>query len=571
MDSMVQLYVRFLLHPLTRYIFAWIVALNAAGLTLLVSWTAFNQRNQDGTPLRRDGNFGHTLIDFGGQWVMGRMLVEGKGRQLYDRNVLREVVTRNYPEEDEVPIELRDETHLKEHDATNLMGWFVGHDDQAVAVAKASLLTSLASDQPLAAVVLSRSELEDRDERLALVAQKQIGGALYPPINAFIMAPVAMLKPATGYHLVQAISIALGLLTALGVRVITRGRIWWPVAITAIVLYPGFSSGLNLAQNHILSVTFLIWGWALLTLDRPVCGGIFWGLLAFKPVWAATFFLVPLVTRRWRFCAAMLLTGGSIVLLTLPWVGVQTWFDWLHVGGDATRVYENDYNWIFLSRDLLGIPRRWLLDFHAPYYERNNWPATFLGWTLLALVLLSTLFVAWRRNSSVRALSGDAPAFLFLGAWLCCFHFMFYDVLLTSLPVFLLLAEPRCYLEPLLLAIGGLGQSSGKAVPSYYRARLATAYPWSPTGPSPTATWIGTLNSMTLSLLVIFLITDLAFPSLGIAVSVSAPLLDGAPFPLPLKYSTAQLGTPWNTFTLMLLWLWCGWLTLRGAKSGGTR
>src|SRR6516162_2789344 len=66
-----------------RRILAWALALTAGAVAAYFSWTAFDE------PARRDGNFGHTLIDFGGQWLMGRMLVTGRGARLYDRNSQR--------------------------------------------------------------------------------------------------------------------------------------------------------------------------------------------------------------------------------------------------------------------------------------------------------------------------------------------------------------------------------------------------------------------------------------------------------------------------------------------------
>ncbi|MFX6201976.1 glycosyltransferase 87 family protein, partial [Acinetobacter baumannii] len=74
-------------------------------------------------------------------------------------------------------------------------------------------------------------------------------------------------------------------------------------------------------QNPPLTLLFLIWGWALIVRDRPTAAGVVWGLLAFKPVWALAFFLVPFLTGRWRTCLAMLLTAGFLVVLTLPFVG----------------------------------------------------------------------------------------------------------------------------------------------------------------------------------------------------------------------------------------------------------
>ena len=53
-----------------------------------------------------------------------------------------------------------------------------------------------------------------------------------------------------------------------------------------------------------MSLAIIIWGWALYSRGYETAGGLVWGLLAFKPVWAAAFFLAPLLTRRWRACAA---------------------------------------------------------------------------------------------------------------------------------------------------------------------------------------------------------------------------------------------------------------------------
>src|SRR5205807_5978489 len=124
----------------------------------------------------------------------------------------------------------------------------------------------------------------------------------------------------------------------------------------------------------------LVWGWVLLAEGRPGWAGVVWGLLAFKPVWALAFFLVPLLTRRWRMCLTMAATGLVQIALTLPWVGIPTWRDWLEVGRAGAACYNTDKNWIFLSRDLLGIPRRFLLDFKGPGAPQDRLEAALLGW-----------------------------------------------------------------------------------------------------------------------------------------------------------------------------------------------
>ena len=208
--------------------------------------------------------------------------------------------------------------------------------------------------------------------------------------------------------------------------------------------FPGYNGAISLGQNALISLALLAFGWLLTARGRPWLGGIVWGLLAFKPVWAASFFLVPLLTRRWRMAAAMLLTGLALALLTLPFVGWQTWMDWLAVGRAASAHYATDETWIFLSRDLQGVPRRYLLDFTADGIAAN--PDRLLPNLLgigswLAVVGLTVLLALWRWRRPA-GVDGPAVAFLMLGAWLGCFHFMYYDTLLAALPVCLLLAAP---------------------------------------------------------------------------------------------------------------------------------
>src|SRR5262249_15420117 len=151
-----------------------------------------------------------------------------------------------------------------------------------------------------------------------------------------------------------------------------------------------------------VSLVFLIWGWVLIARGRPGWGGVVWGLLAYKPVWAAVFFLALVLTRRWRAAVAMLGTGAALAALTLPFVGWHSWLDWLQVGREADQEYKVDENWISCSRDLVSIPRRWLLDFSLPKDERDrNWlPPALIGWGLLLAVVGVTVHVAvqrWRR------------------------------------------------------------------------------------------------------------------------------------------------------------------------------
>jgi hypothetical protein len=147
---------------------------------------------------------------------------------------------------------------------------------------------------------------------------------------------------------------------------------------------------------------------------------------------------------------SMAVTGLVQIVLTLPVVGLHSWLDWLQVGRLAAHDYTVQENWVYLSRDLMGLPRRPLLTFEdgiAYGQEQTQLLCAILGWGLWGVVLGVTLLAAWLRRRQLQALSGPAAAFLLLSAFFCCYHFMYYDFLLASLPILLLYTEPRRYLQ----------------------------------------------------------------------------------------------------------------------------
>ena len=84
------------LHRTTRYT-ARLVALGTMGYSGFNAWDIYRDDR------RGDGNPGHTFIDFGGQWLMGRLLVTGNGQNLYKRSIQRGLLEEAYPRENEIP------------------------------------------------------------------------------------------------------------------------------------------------------------------------------------------------------------------------------------------------------------------------------------------------------------------------------------------------------------------------------------------------------------------------------------------------------------------------------------
>lgn len=535
---------------------------------------------------RADGNSGHTQIDFGGQWLMGRMIVTGNGRQLYNRNRQWEVLRAGYPVEDESPIQreqaalpryaqtrARPDEHYH-HDATNLMHWSMGghHDPrrewQQLAGAASAPLAQPPTGNPFVAAALEKAAADTVTPELAAKIEKPVvGGPLYPPVHAIFYVPIGMFDhPRDAYHAFQVFGTLLIPFAGLGVKVLTRGRIWWSVATLLLFIFPGTRGGMDLGQNPMISLCIVIWGWALASRGYNVAAGIVWGLFAFKPVWAAAFFLVPLLMRRWRFCVAMVLTGAAFGAITLPFVGLDSWFHWLEVGKEATELYKVNENWINLSRDLQGIPRRALIDFTKSDEYRNTPLIHNLAIGLWLAVFAATVVVYLLRGDRSKP-TGLSAGFLFLGAYLSCFHFMYYDALLASVGLVALFAEPKRFLRTEVFAVAPV--TVEPAVPAGRSLDPPTAPP-RPFG----ARMLGYVNSFPLTMVLAMLVVENWLSGLELEGTIgirflASPATDGSTNIDPPRLS-GDTGPryPLDTFLVMAVWAWCGWRMLRGDERG---
>ncbi len=559
----------------------WLVTFAVAGMFLYRAFEWFeNAPNLPTERHRADGNGGHAQIDFGGQWLMGRMVATGNGRDLYHRQRQWQVLRAAYKDDAEAPAQrtgplvprhLASAEHPQDsipHDADNLMGWFMGTDPakewKTVGGAAAAPLAQPPTGNPFVALALEAHAADTvTAEVVAKVNEPAVGGPLYPPVHALFYAPLGFVEnPRHAYRAFQVFSLFVIFLTGLGVKLLTDGRVWWSVATLCVLLFPGTRGALDLGQNPALSLCILVWGWALVRRGYPVAGGMVWGLLAFKPVWGLAFFLVPLLMRRWRFCAAMALTGAALGALTLPLVGLESWFEWLKVGRDASELYKVNDNWIHLSRDLHGIPRRVLHDFTKPERERETALANALAWGLWAVVFGGTTLVYLWRGNRAHA-TGLSAGFLFLGAYLTCYRFMYYDVLLAAAAVAVLFADPRWFLRTRAFELSpgdtdprvplGRELAPPPAVPNAFGARM-----------------LGYVNSFPLTIVALLFVLENSLSGLHLEATVgfgyfATPATDlaGSAVTPRVKGDTGPK-YPTDTFLLLALWAWCGWRVLRG-------
>ncbi|VTU02384.1 hypothetical protein : Uncharacterized protein (Fragment) OS=mine drainage metagenome GN=B1A_16613 PE=4 SV=1: DUF2029 [Gemmataceae bacterium] len=534
---------------------------------------------------RADGNSGHVQIDFGGQWVMGRMVVTGRARELYHRQRQWEVVRAAYPVEDEAPIAREDSLRpgaerkwakpdeTVRHDTDNLMYWFMGRDPnewRAVGGASAAGLAADPFGNPLLTAALVGAAADQvTPDVVAKVSNPAVGGPLYPPVHAFLYAPLGLIeRPRVAYQVFQVVAVLTLVVAARGVTVLSGGRVPWSVATVALFLFPGTRSGLDLGQNPTLTLAIAVWGWALASRGYTAAGGAVWGLFAFKPVWGLAFFLVPVLTRRWRFCAAMVVTGCGLAAATLPFVGVQTWRDWLEVGSEAAALYNVNQNWINLSRDVQGVPRRILHDFSLPEAERDTPLAKSLAWALWGAILAATAAVYVKRGDRTR-FTGVGIAFLFFGAYLTCYRFMYYDALLAAAGCACLLADPA----RLLRSTRAFGLTPGPALPIDPAGRsLRVPVPeWAPLGPRA----LGYVSSVPLTLFVLLLVYENAMSGMDLQGTVGfgyyARATTGADGATAVATPKLRVDTgvnyPWETALVFVMWLWCGWALVRGAEA----
>ena len=327
------------------------------------------------------------------------------------------------------------------------------------------------------------------------------------------------------------------MVAAFGINRLSRGEVWTPWAFLFLISFPGFSGSLNLGQNSAISVTLMIWGWVALTRQRPIVAGILWAFLSFKPVWPVVLCLVPLLSRRWKMLFAMITTGLGLILLTLPFVGVQTWWEWIQVGRAASKIYDVDYVWIQLSRDFHGLVRRWWIDFEVSYYKRNEqWVfPTVVAWSAWGLVLIVTVVRSVLKSRTSHPDHGPGASFLILGSIFVCYHFMYYDLMLAALPVALLLLRPLEYLQPMLVGT----KSSGQGLQPY-EARLPTKYPLTPEHPRPRWVWSRVVITLAIAIAVMHQWEWVLWHWRG-------------------GRKKLALMIPWDQMGLLLVWGWCGW------------
>jgi hypothetical protein len=524
------------------YVVAWVTALGVAGWRLGHARNEFaNKPEWPAERHRPDGNRGHTFIDFGGQWVLAHLLVTGHGHELYDRSAQWAVVRSAFPRKDESPVQLANAESGRSgptdaaagesrHDAEELMRCFMGKDwsgwtDAGGAVAGMFAQIGPGGNPFAAAVAWREVQTSVPPDELADLSKRHVGGPLYPPVHPFFYAPLGLLKPLEAFSLFQILAVGFGFLAGAGASYGTRGRLWAPVATSLFFLMPGCRPGIDLGQNPLITAAIVVWGWAFAARGRDGLGGMVWGLLAFKPIWGLAFVLVPILSRRWRFCLAMVATGLGLAAATLPVVGIQTWKDWLDVGATAAEHYKVSSSWNNLSRDTQGIVRRLAIDFDKPPDVQAVRVVDRVCWGIQVATILVTAVIYLTRADRHKSW-GLGTAFAFFGAFLSCYRFMYYDALLAGVGWICLFADRSAWQTP--------ATSLRRAITN-------------------------TVESFPVMLLAAVLFIENVVWTWVVKATAVAEGFGPRTIQLELGYDYA-----WDTLLTVLIWLWCGWRLLLG-------
>jgi len=512
------------------YALAWLIALGIGTGRVINALQSWENKS------RIDDNGGHVTIDFGGQWMMGRLLATGNGKELFVRPRQWEVAQRSYPVRFEDP-------NQEEHDPRNLVGSFMGKDDERWLNPAGAWTALIAPSGPFQQAAVALQVHDEWDPALVKELNHPtkgdgIGGPLYPPIHAFVMLPFATDDhPQAAYTVMHYVQTFWCFVGGFAISIVSRGRLWAPIAASILLIYPGCRGAVDLGQNSPMTVAILCCGWAAMSRDRMILGGMIWGLLAYKPVWALSFGLMLLLMQHWRAAFAMAATGAGLALATLPYVGLHTWIHWLETGKSAADLYNVDGNWVPLSRDLLGLPRRIMLDFTAPRSTRDRPLITLACWAVWAFVLEVTLRTYAMRGRGPMPFVGPLPAMLALTAWACTFHFMYYDAMISAFGLLILMADPR---------------------PFFHRQVWTTPEP----DEGPRSHLV--TNSFVLTVVAMLLFYEVLLQP-GTWEGTISPqeytkartFHDGSTAPSPQFNFGAGYRYPTDTFVILLLWFWC--------------
>lgn len=187
---------------------------------------------------------------------------------------------------------------------------------------------------------------------------EQIPGILpwvYPPTFLILISPLAILPYSLALFLWLAITLTW---YSLVLHKIAPHR----CTIGLVLAFPGTFINFCTGQNGFLSAFFL--GAGLLLLERrPILAGTLLGLLTYKPQLALLVAVALIASRMWRAFAAACGTAITLIICSIVFYGVDSWFAFYNTLPVFTQIWlnANSASWqkmqtFFAFAKLIGLP-----------------------------------------------------------------------------------------------------------------------------------------------------------------------------------------------------------------------
>jgi hypothetical protein len=166
------------------------------------------------------------------------------------------------------------------------------------------------------------------------------------------------------------------------------------------------------------------------------------------------------------------------------------------------------------------------------------------------------------RRKGPLPLTGPLPAMLILTTWMCTYHFMYYDSLISAFGVCLLLADPRPFFRPRAL------NRDGGVEDIYSKTNQML--------PEKRSLWLA--NSFVLTVVVGMVCHEnftqiMKFEATFVAKTMTSKrtLDDETTEQAPRLIVGTSDRYPWDTVMIIALWAWCGAVVVGREKDRKTQ
>ena len=274
---------------------------------------------------------------------------------------------------------------------------------------------------------------QQRQEQAIFGAATPLYGWHYPPFFLLVAAPLARLPYLTALIVWQLGTLVLYLWSLV---VLARASAWPHWAGMRVLLLPalGFTAvyvNLTHGNNGFLTAALFAGGLGLLN-KRPLLSGFLFGLLAYKPQYAALIPLVLATTGRWRVLCAFAATLFVLAALVTLLFGWAVWPAFL-AGAQFTRT-------VVLEQGSTGFQKMQTAFAGVRLLGGPVWLAYGVQAGVAALATIGVVRI-WRRP---QASFGDKGASLCLGALLVTPYSLDYDLMVLAPALLLLAAQGKC-------------------------------------------------------------------------------------------------------------------------------